>query len=54
MDDADSALLGERNGHVRLSDGVHGGADDRNVEADITRELRLRAGACRDYIGARG
>ena len=32
VDDADAALLRERDGQVRLGDRVHGGADDRNVK----------------------
>ena len=35
VDDADAALVGHGDGHLRLRDRVHGGADDRNVEADI-------------------
>ena len=54
MNDADAALLGERDRHVRFGDRVHGGADDGNVQADIARELRLRVGLRGNNVGARG
>jgi hypothetical protein len=44
MDDAQAALLRQRDRHVRLGDRVHGGADDGNVQADVARELRLGVG----------
>jgi hypothetical protein len=53
MNNAEPALLRQRDGHVRLGDRVHGGADDGNVEADVASELRLRAGLRGNYIGAR-
>ena len=54
MNDAEAALLRQRDGHVRFGDGVHGGADDGNVQADVARELRLRAGLRRNNVGASG
>ena len=48
MDDAEAALLRERDRHVRFGDGVHGGADDGNIQADVARELRLGAGLSRE------
>ena len=51
MDNADSALLGNRDGHMRLSDGVHGRAHDGNVELNIAGEMGLRAGRGRNDIG---
>ena len=54
MNDAETALLGERNRHVRFGDGVHGGADDGNVQADVAGELRLGGGGRGNYVGARG
>ena len=54
MNDTEPALLRQRNRHVRLGHRVHGGADDRNVQADVARELRLGAGLRRNYVGARG
>jgi hypothetical protein len=41
MNDAESALLGQRDGHVRFGDGVHGGADDGNIQADVAGELQV-------------
>src|SRR5258708_1202406 len=54
MDDAEAALLGDRNRHVRFRDGVHGGADDGDVQADVASELRLSSRGCGNYVGARG
>src|SRR5437016_9351186 len=41
---AHAALLGNSNGQPRFGHGIHGRADERNVEADVTRELRLGIG----------
>ena len=54
MDDANPALLGERDRHVRLGDCVHGGAHDGNVQTNLARKLRLRAGSRRDNVRAGG
>ena len=54
MNDAESALLGERDGHVRFGNGVHGGADDGNIQADVAGELRLRVGLAGNDIGTGG
>src|ERR1700733_828513 len=54
MDDAESALLRERDGHVRLSDRVHGGADNGNIQMNIARDLSLRAGGGGHNFGTRG
>jgi hypothetical protein len=54
MNNPDPALLRQRNRHVRFGDGIHGGADDGNVQADLARELGLRAGVGRNYIRAGG
>ncbi len=35
VDDADAALVGHGDGHLRFRDRIHGGADDRDVETDI-------------------
>ena len=40
VDDADAALSGHGDGHAVLGDGIHGGADDRDVELDLVGELR--------------
>src|SRR4029077_6252937 len=52
VDDAEATLLGDGDGHVGLGYGVHGGTDNGNVELNVTREMRLRAGQRGDYIGA--
>ena len=54
MDDADAALLRQRDRHVRFRDRVHGGADDGNIQADIARELGLGVGQRRNNVGAGG
>ncbi|SPF31568.1 hypothetical protein SBA1_100024 [Candidatus Sulfotelmatobacter kueseliae] len=54
MNNAQAALLRQRDRHMRFRDGVHGGAHDRDVQADGARELRLRAGARRDHVRASG
>jgi len=54
MNNAEPALLRQRNRHVRFGDGVHGSADDGNVQADVTGELRLGGGGCGNYVGACG
>jgi hypothetical protein len=47
MDDADSALLRERDGQGRLCHGVHRGRAQRDVERDLSRQPR----ACPDLGG---
>ena len=54
VDDADSALLRQRDRHVRFGHRVHGGADDGNIQPDIARELGLRVGQRRNDVGAGG
>jgi hypothetical protein len=53
MDDPNPALLRQRDRHVRFGDGIHGSANDRNVQADLARKLRLRAGSRWHDVGAR-
>ncbi len=43
MHDADAALLRHGDGHARLGHGVHGRREQRGVQRDVARELRLRA-----------
>ena len=54
MDDANPALLRQRDRHMRLGHGVHRGAHDGNVQANLARKLRLRAGRRRNDVGAGG
>src|SRR5579864_2602222 len=51
MDDAEPALLRQRDGHMRFGDGIHGGAYDGNVQADLARQLRLGTDVGWNYIG---
>ena len=53
VNDAEAALLRQRNRHVRFGHRIHGGADDGNIQADVARELRLRVGIRRNHIGTR-
>ena len=56
MNDAKTALLRQRDCHVRFGHRVHGGADDGNIQADIAGELRLRmafAGITSERAGSR-
>ena len=40
VDDAEAALLGHGDGHRRLGDRIHGGAQKRHVERDVAGEPR--------------
>ena len=53
MNDAEAALLRQRNCHVRFSDRIHGGADDGDIQADVAGELRLSCGGRWNYVGTR-
>ncbi len=50
MNDADAAFLGERDGQLAFRDRVHGRGDDRNIEADVARELRPHVDLARHHI----
>src|SRR5580700_1479914 len=54
MDNAESALLRQCNRHVRFGNGVHGCADNGNIQNDVASQLGL--GTCRrwNHVGARG
>ena len=54
MNDSEAALLRQCNRHVRFGHGVHGGAHDRNIQADVARELGLRVGLRGNNVGTRG
>ena len=41
MNDADAALLGERDGEVGFRNGIHGGGNDRNIQTDAPRQAGL-------------
>ena len=42
VDDPEAALLGHGDRETRLGDGVHGGRDDRDVQADLARQARAQ------------
>ena len=54
MDDADAAFLRDRDGEPRLGDGVHRGGDERDVQADGARELRLEVDLARQNLRVGG
>ena len=54
VDDADAALLRERDGQVRFGDGIHGGADHGNIQSDLAREPGARVGVGGHDAAARG
>ena len=53
MNDAEASLLRHGNRHVRLGHRVHGGADDRNIQPDVARDLGLRVGVRGHDFGMR-
>ena len=44
MNDADAALLRQRDRQMRFRDRIHGRADDGNVQPDVPREAGARVG----------
>ena len=54
VNDADAALLRERDGQVRFGHRIHGGADHGNIQADVAGEPGARIGLGRDDVAARG
>src|SRR5947208_2230639 len=54
MDDSDPALLSNGDGHMGFSHRIHGGADDRNVQANVARQLGLSVGLCGHHVGVCG
>ena len=53
MNNAKPALLRQGNRHVRFGHGIHGRADDWDIQPDVACKLGLRAGVRRNHIGAR-
>jgi len=53
VDDAEPAFLRDRDREARLGDRVHGGGQDRQIEADRAGELRAEIGVARQEIGVR-
>ena len=52
VDDADAALLRQRDGQVRFGDGVHGRRSDGNVESDVAGEVGARIDFGGQYFAA--
>ena len=50
MDNSDAALLCHGDGEARLGDGVHGGAEQRNIQSDIASDSCLRAHLGRNHF----
>ena len=53
VNDADAALLRQRDGQVRLGHRVHGGADDGNIQGNLAREGGARIGLGGQHAAAR-
>ncbi len=54
MDDADAALLRQRDRHARFRHRIHGGTHDGDSEREVARETGLGVGIRGYYIGAGG
>ena len=50
VNNAQATLLGQSDSHVGFGHCVHGGANNRNVEADVPRELGLSVGFGGDHV----
>ena len=53
VNDPDAALLRQCDGQMRLGNGVHGGADNRNIEGDIPGQAGSRVGVGRQHLASR-
>ncbi len=51
VDDADAAFLRDGDREARFGDRVHGGGQDRQIQADRAGELRAEVGVARQEIG---
>src|SRR5271165_1518651 len=54
VNDADAALLGQRDRQMGLRYGIHGGTDDGDIQCDVPGHPRARVGIGRKYGAARG
>ena len=52
VDEADAALLGERDGKVGFGDGIHRGTDDGDVERDFAGKPGAAVGLAREDFAA--
>ena len=50
VDDADTALTRDRDGHLRLGDGIHRRRHDRGIEPDLSGELRGNIHLCGQHV----
>ena len=53
MDDADTTLTGDGNGHAVLGNGIHGGADEGNIQTDLFRQLGVKVHVGGQHITGR-
>ena len=54
VDDADAALLRQGNGQIGLGDGIHGGADQRDVEFDFIGQQGRDVRVTGEHVRMRG
>ena len=54
MDDADAALPGDGDGHAVLGDGIHGGADQRDVQMDLAGQAGVQIDVGGQHIAGSG
>ena len=54
VDDADAALTGDGDGHAVLGDGIHGGADKRDIQPDLLGQLGVQVDVGGQHVAGRG
>ena len=54
VNDADAALSRNGDRHSVLGDGVHRGADQRDIQLNVVGELRFKFHVCGHYVGSLG
>ena len=54
VDDPDPALTGDGDGHAVLCHGIHGGADQRDIQTDLLRQLGVQVHVGGQNIAGRG
>ena len=53
MDDANAALPGDGDGHAVLGDGIHGGADQGDIQPDLLRQLGVQVHVGGQHVAGR-
>ena len=53
MDDTDTTLTGDGNGHAVLGNGIHGGADEGDIQTDLFRQLGVKVHVGGQHIAGR-